>query len=276
MKRLLLLTVSALAALALPGCLQNETTVHLKKDGSGTVVEKTTFGGQVVAMLEQMSAMGGEDAKDPFADMFSEEKAKARAATMGEGVTFEKAEAIKAAGSKGAVITYRFEDINKLRVAAGDGMKEMGSMAGADEATTEKANRPVTFTYADGSLNIIMPEPDKIAADVKPEDADAAKADLDAMGDQEKAMMKQMLGDMKITFQVVIDSGIEETDASLRDGNTITLMSMEMGKLLENPESFKKLQSMDQNADPSTTMEALKGIDGVKMETKPKITVKVK
>ena len=43
-----------LAALALPSCLQQATTIHLNKDGSGTLVEETTLGAQASAMLEQM------------------------------------------------------------------------------------------------------------------------------------------------------------------------------------------------------------------------------
>ena len=52
MKKLLLAATSALIALALPGCLQNETTIHLNKDGSGTLVEETKLGAQMLAYLE--------------------------------------------------------------------------------------------------------------------------------------------------------------------------------------------------------------------------------
>ena len=51
MKRILLPFVSLLTALALPSCLQQATTIHLNKDGSGTIVEETTFGAQMAAML---------------------------------------------------------------------------------------------------------------------------------------------------------------------------------------------------------------------------------
>ncbi len=92
MKRLFLASASALIALVLPGCLQSETTIHLNKDGSGTLVEQTTLGAQMMAMLDQMAAIGGDEGKDPMAEMFSAEKAKAKAATLGDGVTFEKVE----------------------------------------------------------------------------------------------------------------------------------------------------------------------------------------
>lgn len=266
MKRLILAFTSVLAALVLPGCLQSETTIHLNKDGSGTLMEQTTLGAQMMAMMAQMSAISGDDAKnkDPLAEMFSEEKAKARATKLGEGVTFEKSEPVTVGGNKGARVTYKFKDISKLKISPGDGMKAM-SPAGGDAPAADK-EKPIVFALVGDTLTITLPEQDKPQAD-----KDAPKAEENP---QMEMMMKQMLGDMKMSFNVVIDSGIAESDATHRDGNTITLMNVEMGKLLENPETLKKLNAAGHD-NPAAAMEALKGIEGVKMEVKPKITVKL-
>ena len=265
MKRLLLATASTLIALVLPGCLQSETTIHLNKDGSGTLVEQTTLGSQMMAMLEQMSAIGGDKGKDPVAEMFSEEKAKAKAATLGEGVTFEKSEPLDVKGNKGARTTYRFADINKLKISTGDAMNAM-SPPGAQAPAAPK-QKPVTFAFADGTLTMTLPEPEKPAA------ADPAPAPEE--NPQMEAMMKQMLGDMKMSVKLVIEPGIAETDATYRDANTITLVDMEMAKLIEKPETLKKLNSAPKE-DPAAAMEFLKGLDGVKVETKKVVTVKLK
>jgi len=267
MKRILLTLASTVIALVLPGCLQSETTIHLNKDGSGTLVEQTTLGGQMMAMIEQMAALGGggADAKDPIAEMFSDEKAKARAATLGEGVTFEKSEAVTVGANKGARTTYKFADINTLKISPGDNMKNMSPMGA--QAPAGAKQEPIGFALADGTLTITMPEADK------PEGADEAVADVEE-NPQMEMMMKQMMGDMKISFKIVADSGIAETDATNREGNTITLMDMEMGKLLENPETLKKLSAANHD-DPDAAMKVLKGIEGVKMETKKKVTVKL-
>ena len=265
MKRLLFATASTLIALVLPGCLQSETTVHLSKDGSGTLVEQTTLGGQMMAMLEQMSAIGGDKDKDPIAEMFSAEKAKAKAATLGAGVTFEKVEPLDLKGNKGARTTYHFADINKLKISTADAMKNISPMA--DQAPAADMQKPVAFAYADGILTVTLPEP------VKP---DGAKpADMHDENPQMEAMMKQMLGDMTLSVKLVIEPGISETDATYTDANTITLVDVEMAKLLENPDALKKLKSAPKDS-PAAAMEFLKGIDGVKMETKKVITVKVK
>lgn len=267
MKRLFLLLAATLSAVVLPGCLQSETVIHLNKDGSGTLVEQTTLGGKMIAMMEQFAGAGA-DSKDPLAEMFSPEKAKAKAATMGEGVTFEKSEPLTAGANKGARTTYRFTDINKLTISPGDGMKDMSPM-GAQAAEVSK-QKPIAFNYAGGTLSITMPEPEKPAAD-----SPAAEAAPDLAGNPEmEGMMKEMLADMKMSFKLVVEPGIAGTDATYRDGNTVTLVEMEMGKLLEKPDTFKKLTSAG-NGDPSAAMEALKGVEGVKMESKPKVTVKV-
>jgi hypothetical protein len=270
MKRFLLALSSAVIALVLPGCLQSETTIHVNKDGSGTLVEQTTLGGQMLAMIDQMAAMGGggADAKDPLAEMFSEEKAMARAASLGEGVTFEKSEPVTAGANKGAKTTYKFVDINTLVISPGDNMKDLSPMGA--QAPAGPKQEPIRFTFADGTLTINMPKPDK--ADVEKGAAEAAEAQ--DQNPQMEEMMKQMLGDMKISLKLVADGGISETNATNRAGNTITLMEMEMGKLMQNPETMKKLTAAS-NDDPEAAMKMLKGIDGVKMETQEKVTVKL-
>ncbi len=271
MKRLLLALTSAVIALVLPGCLQNETTIHLNKDGSGTLVEQTTLGAQMLAMIDQMAAMGGggDNAKDPVAEMFSEEKGKARAAALGEGVTFEKSEPITVGGNKGAKTTYKFADINKLTISPGDGIKDVSPMGA--QAPQGPKPEPIRFAFADGTLTINMPKPDKADMEKSAVEADEAQEENPQM----EEMMKQMLGDMKISLKLVADNGIAETNATNRDGNTITLMEMEMGKLMQNPETMKKLKVAGQG-DPEAAMKMLKGIDGVKMETQEKVTVKLK
>lgn len=267
MKRLLLAAASTLVALVLPGCIQSETTIHLNKDGSGTLVEQTLLGAQMLDMIDQMAAgFGGEAKKDPVAEMFSTEKAKAKAATLGAGVTFEKSEPLSLKSGKGARVTYHFADINTLKISPTEDMKSLSPMGG--HAPPSAKQKPVGFAYSGGTLVMTMPEP-KQAADDTPKAPDAPDG-----GPEAEAMMKQMLGDMKVSFQLVVEPGIAETDATYRDGNTITLMQMDMGKLLEKPDTLKKLQAAPKG-DPAAAMELFKGIDGMKMETKKTVTVKI-
>jgi len=278
MKRLAFPFLSLLAAIALPSCLQQATTVHLNKDGSGTLVEETTIGAQMGAMLGGIAAgfggdKGGAPAIDPSKELASPDKAKARAATLGKGVTVDKVESIEVNGNKGARITYRFADINQLQLSAGSGMQDaMPKMPGAPEEAAPKG-QPTTFKYANGQLTITNPEHGKADAPAKAPDKGAGAPGLD--NEQMEPMIRQMLGDMKISLKVVIEPGIASTTATHVDGNTVTLAEMDMGKVLDNPDAFKKLQGMDKK-DPAQAMAAFKDFKGVKMETQKQITIKLK
>jgi len=268
MKRLVLTLASALIGLSLPSCLQSETTINLNKDGSGTIVEETTFGAQMVAMIEQMAALGAPG-DDPLSNLSSEEKAKTRATELGEGVTFSKAEAVNRAGAKGARVTYEFKDINTVRLAAGDSVKSAFPDAGGAALDAAENAPPLKFSYADGKLVITLPQPEKEAAGE--ELAEFPVTDEEGNPEME-AMMKQMLGDMKVALRVVVEPGISATNATHRDGKTITLMEMNMGELLKEEGTLKKLAALDQS-DPAASLEAIKGIPGVKMETQEKVEV---
>ncbi len=266
MKRIFLI-LSSIGALLLQSCLQNEVTITLNKDGSGTLVEETTFGEQVLTMLAQFGALGGGE--DPLADLISEEKAKERAAALGEGVTFEKAEAVERGKNKGGRVTYRFADINAIRISPGDGMKSM-SPGGDLGAAAEDAQKPITFQYGDGKLTIKMPRPEK-------EDLPGDTVDIaDGLANpQMEAMIKEMFADMKVSMKLVIEPGIGETNATHRDGNTITLMELEFGELLKNDDTLKKLTQIDQS-DPTAALAMLKVVDGVKFEVNEEVTVTFK
>lgn len=280
MKKIILSLATAAASLLLSSCFQNETTIHLNKDGSGKLVEETRLGAQMIGMLDQMAALGGggADAADPLKDMFSEAKAKKRAADLGEGVTFEKSEPIDGPAGKGARVTYQFKDINALSISTEDSMKQVSSLSpmGAAQVAAAPKSDPLKFSYADGKLSIKMPEPkvDPAAAEAPAGEAGAGEMP-DLENPQAQEMMKQMFADMKMSLRLVVEPGIAETNASHKDDKTITLMEMNMGKLMENADNMKKLSKVDQK-NPAAAMEALRNIPGVKFETQKEVTVTVK
>ena len=277
-----LLPITAVV-ITLSSCIEVTETVHLKVDGSGTIVEETIMGAQMSAMIAQMAALGGEGAKAP--DMFGEDAAKKRAGKMGKDVTVGKVEKIDKDGRTGSRVTYNFTDINTLTLSLSDGasgLSDMAPGAGEKPEKDDKKEVPVTFTYKDKVLTMVNPTPQKAGGGARDAggkdaeaDADKPKAEEGADAVQAQAMAMNMMKDMKMSLKVVIESGIAETDASFKDGNTITLTEMDMNKLLANPDAMKKLQNLNPQ-DPSEMQENLKGMDGVKVETKDKVTVKLK
>lgn len=270
MKRFLLPWLSIAAACSfLTSCFQNEITVRLNKDGSGTLIEETSFGAKAVEMFTQFAQMGGGAAKDPLAELASEENAKARAAKIGEGVTLEKVEATSKDGGKGAKLTYHFTDINKIKVIPNDGLQKAMPQMPGQPAPEESKNAPITFKYVGDKLTVQLPEPKKM--DNAGKDAPATPQ-LDA--EQEK-QMKEMFNGMKMTVKLVIEPGISSSTASHVDGNTVTLVDMDFGKMMAEPGAMQKMAALGKS-DPNDAMEEMKKFDGVKIETKREVEISVK
>ena len=271
--------------MGLNGCLQNEVTVTVKADGSGTVVEETTLGAQMSAMLGGLGGLGaqpGAEQPDPFDEMFGEKKAKEKAAKMGEGVTLVKTEKIDKDGKKGGRTTYAFKDINKLKLGLDAGMDALDSPAaeaGAGEAVEEakKAADPVCFELADGKLTVTLPQPDKDAKvpEVAIPEKEGEEAAKPAEDPQAEAMAKAMFADMKMAVRLVIEPGIKKSDATHVDGDKVTLMEMNFGELLLDPKGMKLIEQME-GKKPEEVAKLVEGIKGVKFETKEKITIEMK
>lgn len=288
MKLLQLTRVISAAALALglSSCLEIHETVTLKKDGSGTIVEETVLGAQLSAMMQMAALQGGADAAP---DMFGEDAARKRAEKFGKGVTVAKIEKINQEGKTGSRVTFQFADINHVSLDMSDGASSLSAMSpqGAQAAQEKAAGvKPITFSYKDGLLTITNPQPKQEALDAAKEAAKDAteKAETPALEDaaeagaeaaQMQAMAMQMMKDMKMSAKLVIEPGIAETNATHHSGDTITLMQMDMGKLMANPEVMKELQGLDIK-NPDALEKKLKTIEGVKGEEKESVTVKLK
>ncbi len=278
MKKYILSATSLLILLSLNSCFQTETTIHLNKDGSGKIIEESRLSAHMLAMQSSIE-IGEDGALDPLKEMASEEKAKERATELGEGVTLVKIEPITVGTSKGVRITYRFADINKIRISTDDMMYSMNTDNSAEAKDKENIDKKyIVFNYKDGTLNISQITPSEKE---EKEDKGAAENEKELEPDLQIAMVNHILADMKLSIKLVVDSGISETNATHRDGDTVTLMEIEINKLMENPEKMKKLLELSNSADPSSAnrsafIELIKNVEGIKYEVNPKITLKLK
>ena len=259
-----------LTLFSLNSCIQVESTITLKKDGSGTITENLLLGAQMMQMMEMMgaqAAQAGGKAKDPMAEMMDENKAIERAKEMGEGVEFVSIEKISADGKLGVKTIFKFSDINKLSYNSAGAM-DMGDKGKGPKAKSD-GNKPV-FKYADGKLTIVqkLPKGDK---DDKEADVETDKKD-DAMDEQSMAMMQGMMKDMRMSMKIKFEPGIAKTNATYVDGDTITIVDLEFGKIVSDPKKLKALQG----GDFEKTKKALKGIDGIKFEAQDTVEVELK
>ncbi|RYD19453.1 MAG: hypothetical protein EOP88_18920 [Verrucomicrobiaceae bacterium] len=84
--------------------------------------------------------------------------------------------------------------------------------------------------------------------------------------------MKELFAGMRVTVKVVVEPGISATTASYVEDDTITLVDMDFGKMMEKPGAIRKMATMGQG-NPEKAMEEMKKLDGVKVETKPQVEV---
>jgi hypothetical protein len=278
MKSLRALALAVLVAFTFSGCFQEEKVIKLNPDGSGTVVETMVMSKEVVQQLQGFaSGFGGltggkskgDGAASPF-QILDENKLRDAADKMGDGVTFVSATPVTTAMGEGFVATYAFEDINKLKVDQNPGDNVPGGNNPMMKMNKMK-KEPVKFEFTKGSpasLTVKMPQPKQADLEKsRPKMPNAAGGDMAAM------MMQQMFKNLKISVAVEVGGKITESNAEYQDGSRVTLVDIDFNKVLADPEKFKALTQ----AQPKTLEEAktlVKGIDGIKAETQPTVTVK--
>jgi hypothetical protein len=289
MKSLLPVASALLALLGLSSCIEESTVVKIRKDGSGIIhtrkYENTAAGSGL------LGGLGGdaEDAdQEPEIDAPTEEEFKAKAASMGEGVTFKSLRKGKnKSGWTGYEAIFAFEDINQVKLDLN--MKDSNDLRqpgeGAENPAEEEAGTDdwVTFDLQDGLLKIRTPDP----AEEKPgEGADEGGGDeaedgaRDPFADEPgnarmMGMMAAMFAGAKVGFFVEIDGGIAETNARHRDDNMITLMRADLGKLFADPEALKKMEELEGDS-REEVQKTIDGIDGIDVDLQDPITVKMK
>ncbi len=254
--------ISFVALFTLTSCFQVDSTITVKKDGSGAVTEITHFGEQMKKLIMRISA------GDPLAVISDRAKSRGRANRMGEGVELVSVEKINTDGEVGFKAVYKFSDINKLKYSVRDAMYEAASPVipwSYDAGKADDTGKAVTFKYKDDKLTIIQKKPDAAMANnevTKPE----------GVSPQISAHAKGMMGGMCVTTKVKIDSGIAKTDAAHADGNVITLTDIPIDVIMAEPDKIRALRS----GDFDKAKAALKGVEGIKFEVKESVSVEMR
>ncbi len=267
MKKRLLTYLRNLSAVAfifvLPSCFQNETMLTLKKDGSGTIVEEMMFSAEMIEMITQFAQPGGPD---PIAELLSEKQAAEKATSFGKGVTFQKLEKLEDGGRKGAKAYYTFTDINNLSLSPGEAVGDMNQQAPNVPKEARKPEETMRFSYQGDKLTIMTPQTEYKGLDMVGESAQDA---------QLQGPMKKMLKDMRATFKIIIEPGIEETNASHVEGNEITLFDVEVDKMIAQTELLQEI-SETAKTDEQAAVQQFSKVDGVKIETENEVSVTLK
>jgi len=252
----------ALGSLALlTGCFQSDTLVTVQPDGSGTVTESFVIGKAALDQMKQVAASlnarlqreGVTNAAKPF-DVMDEQKLRAEADKMGEGVSFVSAKKLTNDFGEGYTVTYAFKDISKLKL----NQNRSGNLPEGPEGDNGAGDNPagrepnlerivhkaelITFDFKKGSvaeLTIHTPAKSAGAAPEPKEEKAPSAPDTDAMVRQ--TMVGMMLKDMRVTLAVQVAGKIEKTDAEYVDGPKATLLEMDFNQLLADPAKTKAL-----------------------------------
>ncbi len=206
-------------------------------------------------------------AGDPLAVIIDKAKTRECANRMGEGVELISIEKINTDGKLGLKAGYKFSDINKLKYSVRDAMNEAASPViwsyGAGKA--DDTGKAVTFKFKDDKLTIIQKKPDTAMANNE-------VTEPEGVNPQISAHAKAMIGGMRVTTKVKIDSGIAKTDAADVDGNVITLMDISIDAIMAEPDKIRALRS----GGFDKAKAALKGVERIKFEVKESVSVEMR
>jgi major membrane immunogen (membrane-anchored lipoprotein) len=258
----------------LSGCIQDDTVIHLKADGSGSIEETVKLSNFLVESFQNVAngmAQGesnGQDKpqqQDPIESMIKE--AKARQVQYGPEVKFVSATPIKTEAMSGYKVIYAFKDINTVRINQNPEAKT-GQPSGKEGP---KKQEMISFKLVKGpvsTLTITMPEVENAKKDAT---ADKTKPVNEAQPAQQNPdpnaaeMLKMVFKDMSIRIALQVDGKIVKTNATYQDKSQVTLLDMQFGKIVENPNIFEKLNTTQ----PATIEEMkaqVKEIPGLKIE----------
>jgi hypothetical protein len=254
MKKLITILGAATLALLTTSCMEENITLSINKDGSGTITETRYFGDHFLAEMARAEAKG----KDPLNELMEQLKPRltAMATTMGEGVSLTETKPLKENGKVGMVSVYEFKDINKLKYNPAQSL-------GNGPAIAPKA--PLDIRYEDGVLTINnkheKPVKDKQDANEK-------------INEQDLKVIKEMMTDLRISLTLEFPGGIAETNAKHLDGNQFTMMDVNLGELAKQEDKLIEFIAA-KPASMATAMAMLKDMEGAKIQDAEKITVKL-
>jgi hypothetical protein len=289
-----------LMTIFLSGCIQDTIVINVKPDGSGTIEETFLLSNSMFDMMESIvgtmaahrkeegvqdnkNATKGSTEKeatetrdDAIAKMVKD--AEKQAETFGAAVKFVSAKPLKTDTAGGYSAVYAFQDINQVMVN-----QDLGSRRDGQKA--EKSNSPeaeyLQFKFTRGStakLVVTLPAQKEASGDKSgaPDNGRTAegKSGKEASA-QSPEMMKNIFQDMKVKIALQFQGTIINTNATYRDGSTVTLIEMDIGKLMTNITLFKQVLA----ANPLSvggTKALFKNVEGLKFETNNPVTVEFK
>jgi len=283
--RLLLTAVVLVWALALSGCMKDLVVIHVEPDGSGQIHETLELNTELTDLAVEgvAGALGGQPGEKTETPAINwQESARQRASQYGPGVVFMDATEDKQEGWWIGKAVYSFSDVTKLNPPQPQQQAEAAPPGDMNfNIGTEHVLLLGNFDLrrlddATSELTIRMPPPKEEKPTEKPEE----QAQEGAPGPEEPPLefFKQIFKGMEMGVAVECGQEVLASNATYREGNHVTLLHLsfdEIMALLGDPAKLKQLeQLMPEPKNLQEAQEALRHIEGVKIEIQPEVTVK--
>jgi len=270
------LVLIALAVVVATGCMNLESTLTLRPDGSGEIRERVVLSAQMAAMMESMQEQDTTNTGD--LSLFSEESVRNSGAYS--GAELASVTMIDDMSGKGYESVYTFSDIRDVTFTPNPGdvmpdnveQPDMDDGPGGGDLSGMLEDLDLEFTSGSPStLTIRMPH-DKEQGDAAGMNADMdVTTDTSEMDPQEMRMVKMMLRDARFRVAIQLDGDIVETNASHVADGEVTLFDLNFEEMVRDTSALKSFMKFgdQENADP----EAISGLPGVKIETQEEISI---
>lgn len=240
----------------LAGCIDSKTTVQVRPDGSGILVQEIAVTDQFVSLLEMFS----EGQFDPETDLFNRDDIEASASVIGSDVTFLDFRRADRPGFRGFVARFAFKDVSTI-----DGNFMTNVAIPGFETDDPKPPRSELFSFTPtrrgGMLFIDNFEEDEALYDV---------GELNLELDEEAAVAVPYMAGLKVVAEVEFIGTILETNAEHRNGNKITLIEIDFDKLAQNPDNLAIF--LNHSEESGIIRQALAGAPGLKFDSNPRVT----
>jgi hypothetical protein len=261
------------AALLVAGCMDLSSTLTVRPDGSGTLTERFVVDADMARMMQGLASV---DSMGTAQDPFSGARMRAEADSL-PGLRLQSFTRIDDTTSRGYEATYRFENLNDVPFDPGpDDLlsdEEMGP-TGDGPLDLMSAMRFEFTPGAPATLTIHLPFD---TAEVSPDATmpGATPDDEDPPSEAEMEMMRAMMADAGFRIAVTIDGEIMETNATHRDGATITLLEMDFDTLARDSAAFREMMRMSSGpTSPDASIDRLNSFPGMTVEPRETVTVR--
>ncbi|MGB5288217.1 MAG: hypothetical protein WBQ32_02455 [Ignavibacteriaceae bacterium] len=271
MKKLKVFLASVTLLLSFAGCLQVETTLHVSKDGSGTINEKVLFSKSFVNMIKEFAQSFDDSASadtEGFS-IFKEDEIKADSKNYGENVEYVSHELISNDNWEGYQVIYSFDDISKVKITPDPDSKVAIGDEGSEIPPEEDY---YFFRFVKGDISeLIIDRPEiELASETEEENA---TEESEQNGDEAGEEFLKMMEGMSISVAVEVEGKILNSNANYVDGSKVTLFEMNFGEMMKDKEAFKEFK----NKEPKNIEEMkefLEKFPGMKIEVEKPVSIK--